>query len=116
MSATIYLDPLGWDLVIDATGSIAMASDPYSLAQDAASAVRAFEGEVWYDTTAGVPYWTQILGHPVPLSLIREAIRTAALTVPGVTGAAVYFDGLADRRLTGQVQVSSATGTAAATF
>jgi hypothetical protein len=36
--------------VLDAEGNIAVASEPYSLAQDAASAIKTFAGEVFWDT------------------------------------------------------------------
>ena len=81
---TLLLDQTTWDLVVDASGDIAVASDPYSIAQDAASAIRTFQGECYYDTTLGVPYWSQILGRSPPLSLLKAKLVAAALTVPDV--------------------------------
>ena len=40
---TLLLDLTNWDLLVDASGNIAVASDPYSVAQDVASAVRVFD-------------------------------------------------------------------------
>lgn len=105
---TLYLTP-SWDLTSDAFGNIALATEPYALAQDAASAIRTFQGEVYYDTTQGVPYWAQILGQAPPLALVRSKMIDAALTVPGVTAAAVFFSSFSGRALAGQVQVTSAT-------
>lgn len=105
---TLYLTP-AWDLTNDAIGNIAMASAPYALAQDAASAIRTFEGEVYYDTTQGVPYWAQVLGQAPPLALVKAKLVAAALTVPDVAAAAVYFTSFQNRALNGQVQVTSAT-------
>ena len=51
---TLLLDPLKWDLVVDAAGNIAVASPPYALAQDAASSIKLFSGECYYDTSIGV--------------------------------------------------------------
>lgn len=113
---TAYLDPATWDFRLTPGGDLAMAGNPYALAQDAASAIRAFAGEVYYDTTQGIPYWAEILGHLPPLAVVRSAVQTAALTVPEVTAASVYFTGFAGRRLSGQVQVSGPGGTAAANF
>ena len=59
---TLLLDRTAWDLCLDSNGNIALASEPYSLAQDVASAVRLFLGECYYDTTKGIPYWTEVLG------------------------------------------------------
>lgn len=99
-----------WDLVLDAQGNIAVASEPYALAQDAASECRLFAGEAFYDTGRGIPYWGQILGLRPPLSLVRAYLVQAALLVPGVVKAAAFFSGFTDRQLTGQVQVTDSAG------
>ena len=111
---TIYLDPAAWDITLDSFGNIALASDPYSLAQDAASQIKTFYGEVYYDTTQGIHYFSQILGHGLPLELIRTAYTKAALQVPEVQSVQVFFTGYANRQLTGQVQVHNPSGTTVA--
>lgn len=111
MASTLLLDQAAWDLVLDVNGNIAVASAPYALAQDAASAIKTFLGEVYFDTTMGVPYMTEILGRSPPLALLKSRLQVAALTVPGVASAEVFIIALRDRDLTGQVQVrSAATG------
>ena len=107
---TLLLDPTTWDLTVDARGNIAVASDPYSLAQDAASQCRLFEGELWYDTTQGVPYWKEILGKLPPVSLIKSELVTAAKLVPGVIAAQCFISSIANRQVTGQVQVLDNSG------
>ena len=117
MAQTLLLDTVAWDLVLDIFGNIAVASEPYSQAQDAASAIRLFQGELWYDTTKGVPYWTQILGYAPPIALMKAKFITAALTVPGVTSANCFITGINGRLVTGQVQLSNKVNqTATATF
>jgi hypothetical protein len=115
---TLILDRTVWDLVVDLSGNIAVADTPYSLAQDAASAIRTFQGECWYDTTLGVPYWTQILGKsPPPIALIQAKLISAAKTVPGVVSAQCFITSFTDRKISGQVQVTDASGqTTAAAF
>jgi hypothetical protein len=113
---TLYLDPSAWDLALDASGNIAVASAPYALAQDAASAIQTFQGECWYDTTIGVPYNTDILGKRPPVELMKAQFVAAAMTVPGVVSATVSLN-LSDRSLTGTVTITDTTGaTATATF
>jgi len=107
---TLLLDRTAWDLVVDASGNIAMASDPYSKAQDAASAVRLFEGELYYDTTKGVPYFEQILGFAPPLNYMRQKFVDAALTVPGVVAAAAFISSVVGRKVSGQVQITDESG------
>ncbi len=86
-----------------------MASEPYALAQDAASAIRTFVGEEWYDTTEGVPYFQEILGYLPPLSLIKSLFITEAMKTPGVASVQCYFASFdsKSRTLSGQVQVTS---------
>ena len=106
---TLYLTP-SWDLCLDASANIAMATTPYAHAQDAASAIRTFLGECYYDTSLGVAY-NQILGQtPIPLELLRTQCVAQAIRVPGVASAKVFFSGINNRVLTGQVQVTSTTG------
>ena len=108
--STLYLTPGTWDLTLDSNGSIAVASPPYSLAQDAASAIKTFIGEVWYNTTLGVPYWGNILGEWPALQYVKAQLADAALTVPGVVAAQVFISSTAGRKLAGQVQITDVTG------
>lgn len=104
---TLYLTPDSWDLTVDASGNIAMASDPYSQAQDAASNIKLFQGELWYDTTQGLPYFQSILGYLPPISLLKAKLVAAALMVPGVNKASCYLTSIVNRTLSGQVQITN---------
>jgi len=104
---TLYLDPVAWDLTLDASANIAMATNPYALAQDAASAIKTFLGEVWYDTTIGVPYWDEILGYPPSIEIMKSDFQAAALTVPEVTAANVFISDISGRVVSGQVQITT---------
>ena len=110
MATTLLLDRDDWDLAIDAAGNIALASEPYSQAQDAASAVRVFQGECYYDTTLGVPYFTDVLGRYQPTQILRARAQEAALTVPGVNDATAILITGPNRVLSGQIQISTDSG------
>lgn len=110
MNDTLLLTLDQWDICLDAAGNIAKASPPYALAQDVASALRLFLGELWYDDTKGVPYFAQVLGHTPPLNLFRQLMTQAALTVPGVVSADCVISGFEDRRVTGQVTFTDESG------
>lgn len=114
MARSLLLDRSTWDLCVDAAGNIAVADAPYALAQDAACAIRTFAGELYYDTTDGVPYWGHILGRFPPLALLKQRFEEAALTVPGVVRAACYITDVTDRVLHGQVQVWDQAGNVSA--
>ena len=107
---TLFLNPTTWDLVVDALGNIAMASNPYAVAQDAASAIKLFSGEYWYDTAKGTPYWTTTFGQMPPLQLVKSQAVSAALSVPDVASARCFISGLSGRQVTGQVQVTDTSG------
>jgi hypothetical protein len=114
---TLLLDQVSWDLVIDATSNIAVASNPYALAQDAASEIKTFLGEVYYDTTHGVPYFSTILGLAPPLSYVKKQWNAAALLVPEVVAAQTFISSFENREIKGQVQVTDREGAImAATF
>lgn len=111
---TLYLDPTTWDLVADATGNIAVATDAYAVAQDAATEVRTFQGEVYYDTTKGVPYFQQILGRFPPLQAVKSALVTAALRADGAQSAKAFITGVSGRQIQGQLHITDSTGTTVA--
>jgi hypothetical protein len=104
MASTLLLDRDMNDLCLDASGNIALASEPYSQVQDAANACKVFDGEAWYDTTLGTPFFSQ------PVQVVKARLVQAAELVPGVTRAAVVLTELTDRTLGGQVQVTTADG------
>lgn len=108
---TLLLDTQAWDLLKDVRGNIAMATNPYSMAQDAASAIKVFQGECFYDVKKGVPYWASILGAtPPPIALIKAQFIAAAKTVPGVVAAQCFITSIKNRVVRGQVQVANKAG------
>lgn len=109
MASTLLLDTVTWGLVLDSDGNIAVASEPYSLAQDAASAIKTFLGECYWNTTIGVPYLQEIMGLTPSLPLVKQRLIEAAQTVLGVVSAQVYIFQFSDRIVAGQVQVTSET-------
>ena len=117
MANTLLLDTETWDLVVDSNGDIAMATAPYSLAQDAASACRLFQGELWYDVNQGVPYWQSILGQMPPLALLKAKYEAAAKSVPDVDNVNVFIATITrDRVVSGQVQIQSGSQASVASF
>lgn len=111
MAATLLLDRTVWDLAVDAAGNIALATEPYSVIQDVASACRLFQGELWYGGTDGIFYFEQVLGRYQPIQLLKDQLSRAALAVPGVLSVVVYLTAVVGRAISGQVQVTTGTGT-----
>lgn len=107
---TLLLDNTQWDILLDASGNLAIAEAPYQLAQDVASALKLFEGELFYNVANGIPYLSTILGKSPPLTVFQEYMVRAALTVPGVVEPTCTITALQDRVISGQVVFRTETG------
>lgn len=107
---TALLDVSAWDCVLDSAGNLAIATAPYQHAQDVASAIRLFLGELWYDTTKGVPYFTDILGQVPAPGYFQSLMEQAALTVPDVVSANCTIESVEGRTVTGAVTFTTVTG------
>lgn len=100
---TLFLMPDSWDLALDSSGNIAVASDVYQQAQDIASACRTFSRDVYYDQAAGIPYFDNVLGQfGFPLSLYKMYLETAAMSVPGIVSASAQLS-LSNRVASGAI-------------
>lgn len=88
---SMLLNANTWDITVDASGNMAAATGGYAIAQDVASVCRTFLGEPWYNTTLGIPYFSQILGRLPPLGFIAALLAAAGETVPGVQSIAVQL-------------------------
>lgn len=107
---TLLLDLKDHDLLLDASGNIALASDPYAITQDVASAIKVFAGECYYDTRLGIPYLENVLGQRPSLQYLKSQIEAAALTVPGVVAAICTITGFIGRALGGNVRITDSAG------
>lgn len=110
MTTTLLLDRTAWDLALDANGNMAVASEPYSIVQDVASACRLFYNELYFGPPKGVHYFEGVLGKFSPDQFLKSELQKAALSVPGVLTAQVYLAAPVGRNLVGQVQITTATG------
>lgn len=107
---TLLLDQGAWDLCLDANLSIAFAKPPYATAQSVSSAIRTFLGEVYSDTSLGVPYFSNVLGKNPPLTYLIAQIEAAALSVTGVVSATCTISSVKGRAVTGQVVFTDSNG------
>lgn len=108
---TLRLNTATWDLTVDAYGNIATVGGGYAIAQDVASEVRLFLGELWYDMARGVPYFEVILGKmPSPQFMKTKFIEAGSLT-PEVAEITCYLSGVGKNRLLeGQLQIIDVNG------
>lgn len=111
--STLFLDPDSWDLTLDASRSIALATYPYEQAQTVANACRLWRGEAPYNTNRGMPYDTAILGKQLPQRVLAGWYETEAVSVgcsPAVASAVAVLQ-YGNRALTGQIQCTLDDGT-----
>lgn len=121
---TLRLDNTIWDLDLDQYGNLATAGNATAgndqlgpgmrLAQDVATRVRAWLGEVYYDTTQGINY-PVYLGGPPNLALLQSVFTTESLKVPecGTAIANFVFVGGSVRAVTGTITLSDTDGNSA---
>ncbi len=107
---TMKLDHDTWDIVLDGSGNMALETGAAAQAQDAASEIKLFRGELYYDTGRGVPYWQQILGYIPRVSLIKAKYTDAASLVPGVVRTTCQIESVRDRHVIGTVYIANEEG------
>jgi hypothetical protein len=100
MTDTLALDISLWDIDVDSRGNLRTVGDatPQSdqtgpgmrLAQDVATRVRAWLGEVYFDTTQGINY-PLYFGGPPNLTVLQNAFNLEAFKVPGCATALAQF-------------------------
>lgn len=108
---TLKLDA-NWDITLDTNYNISVVDNAEAIAQDVASAISTFKGEVYYDTTLGMPYFGQILGEAFNKQLLQTLFQKAALTVPEVVQAKASITDFTGRAVHGTVEVIDSKGAA----
>lgn len=108
---TLFLLPDTWDLTLDVSGNIAIASDQYAIAQSVANKCRVFLKDMYFSQGEGIPYLEDILGKSrYSLSLYRQYLEDAAMSVDGVVTARAVLSTANDRVVRGQLIFTDQTG------
>lgn len=107
MAKSIPLKTDTWDIFLDSAGNLSLTDNDSSIAQDVASSVRTFEGECWYNTTLGMPYFQAIFGKSPPNSFVVASIKEQAFTVDAVNSVNVVNAGLQGRNFKGVIVVNA---------
>lgn len=94
LTKSLQLDNDSWDILLDGAGNLAITSDKQAVAQDVATACLSHLGEVWFDTTLGIPWLSEIVGKNSSVSYIQNQMEEEALRLPYVAQAlaTVIFD------------------------
>ena len=104
---TWSLDNETWDIGVDKdTKSIATKSGAYQIAQDVASSVRVWKGELPFNYERGIAY-----NRPESLrGSLNFEMRDQAKLIDGVDGVSVIFNELKDRALDLTIFVTTTEG------
>lgn len=73
-----------WDISLNETGKIPIREGAIATAQDVANECRRFIMDTYFSYDIGVPHFDIELGHILPESLLRRALRLATLRVEDV--------------------------------
>lgn len=92
-----------WDITTDEVGNIATLSGNDRLAQDVASSVRVFTGELPFDIERGVDYNKPDTNRYI----LNDQMNEQARLVEGVQNSVVVFEELKDRVLKPVVYVTN---------
>lgn len=103
---SLLLDTEAWDITLDDNGNLAVTDNPYAVAQDVACACSTFQGECWYDSSLGIPYYSRILGHWPGTQLINVKMQQEAMKLPYVTSAVCTAISDRERRITGAMIIT----------
>lgn len=95
-----------WDLYVDQVGNLATVSGNLRLAQDVASSVRVFKGELPLDIERGVEYNKPDTNRQI----LNDQMNKQARMINGVRNSVVVFEELRDRRLKTVVYVTNTEG------
>lgn len=102
---TIALDN-SWDISIDSIGNLASLEGNDRLAQDVASSVRVFKGELPFDIERGVNYDKPDENRET----LNYEMNEQAQLVEGVADSVVIFEELKDRTLKPVIYVTNEDG------
>lgn len=91
----LAIDQATNDLYFDAGSSLVLARDALAVGQHARQRLMTFEGEWFLDTTAGVPWLTQILGKGQDPALAEAVVKANLLGTDGVTEITSFSVGFA---------------------
>lgn len=99
------LNPVEWDLTLDATGNLVFVTGADAVAQRVRSRLQFFRGEWFLDTRQGVPYFEDILVKNPRRELVVSLLREAILETPGVASITTF-----------SLSIDNATRSASVTF
>lgn len=74
------------DLFLDADGNLATVTDAEAVGQHTRQRLQTYQGEWFLDTTAGVPWLSDILGRQYDPALAEAVIKAEIFKTLGVTG------------------------------
>lgn len=104
---TLYLDPDTWDLELDDTGNIRVATESYAVAQNVASATRAFTNDMYFQLDRGVPHFETDISNPISTGVLTSRLNRCARAVDGVLTAETTITSFENRVIEGEIRLTT---------
>lgn len=115
---TLKLTP-DWDLEIDENGNLAMLDGVDAILQNVSNEVRLFWHDAYFRYEGGIKWFSDVLGKPLQEAVLRDRLRTTALSVPGVVSVDnVVIEAIDEetRSLHGKIYVTTEAGNGVSDF
>lgn len=104
---TIGLTSDKWDIALDGAGNLPVIKDKSATAQDVASACMTVLGEQIFDSSIGVPMFTDILGENPSNVYLQSIIERCAKTISSVDDALCVVTKRENRKENGYIYVTT---------
>lgn len=105
---TLLFNPESWgELLVNARGDIAVASEPYRTAQDVSTATKMFKADLWYNISEGIPYLEEVYAKDADIPVLRDFLEKQAFKINGVFAVEVLMSDFTDRKLSGRVIINN---------
>lgn len=109
---SLFIDETTWDICADENRNLAIVQGPKALIQRVACELKHFEGEGWYDSRQGLPYFISVLGVETTSPLVVSLIENHVTRINTIGSVIALLQITKDRRLTGDIRVTTQSGEA----
>lgn len=98
------------DIFLDEYGNIAMSDNAQALSFITLNAIRTVRGELIFNSSLGVPYFTTIFASPANIQMWEFYVKETAGNVPGITAVDSFVYQINGNNLNYEMVLSTDTG------
>lgn len=98
------------DIYLNGLNNLAMSEDAQGLANVVLNRTQTATGELQYDLSAGIPYFTTVFSDSPDLQMYEAFMRQDALSTPGVERVTAFSIDVSNNILTYKINLSTVFG------